>query len=160
MSGYRFVRQYVGGLKALIFDWSGTTADRYVLAPALAFLEVFQKYGVPISMKEARLPMGIRKDLHIKAIIEMESVQQRWKGVHGKLPSQFDVDRMYQDFIPMQLAILPKYSELLPGLSIKFYLLISSFGIFSYTSLIISTGTVNNCKMVECFFSLFVLVYC
>lgn len=115
MSGYRFVRQYVGGLKALIFDWSGTTADRYVLAPALAFLEVFQKYGVPISMKEARLPMGIRKDLHIKAITEMESVQQRWKGVHGKLPSQFDVDRMYQDFIPMQLAILPKYSELLPG---------------------------------------------
>lgn len=115
MNGYRFVRQYVGGVKALIFDWSGTTADRYVIAPAIAFVEVFQKYGVPISMAEARLPMGIRKDLHIKAIIETESVQQRWKNVHGKFPVQADIDRMYQDFIPMQLDILPKYSELLPG---------------------------------------------
>ena len=108
----------MGGLKAVIFDWGGTTADRYVIAPAVAFVEIFQKYGVPISMPEARLPMGIRKDLHIKAIIETESVQQRWKEVHGKFPSQSDVDQMYQDFIPMQLAILPKYSQLLPGSSI------------------------------------------
>ncbi|KAH3729550.1 hypothetical protein DPMN_055521 [Dreissena polymorpha] len=34
---------------------------------------------VPISMKEARLPMGLRKDLHFKASSEIPEVQERWK---------------------------------------------------------------------------------
>jgi len=68
---YRFSRSYSGKLKAAILDWSGTTADKYVIAPAVVFQEVFEKQGVPISMKEARFPMGLRKDLHIKAITEI-----------------------------------------------------------------------------------------
>ncbi len=60
------MRQYRGPLKAVILDWSGTTADKYVLAPAVVFYDVFKKYNVPISMAEARGPMGLRKDLHIK----------------------------------------------------------------------------------------------
>ena len=42
-----------------------TTADKYVIAPAVVFQDVFHKHGVPITMAEARLPMGLRKDLHI-----------------------------------------------------------------------------------------------
>jgi len=37
-----------GPLKAAILDWSGTTADAHVLAPAVVFVEVFKKHGVPI----------------------------------------------------------------------------------------------------------------
>ena len=43
---------------------------------------------VPISMKEARLPMGLRKDLHIKAITEIPEVKERWHSVYGKYPDQ------------------------------------------------------------------------
>ena len=43
---YRFVRSYVGQVKAAILDWSGTTADKYVLAPAVAFVDVFEKHKV------------------------------------------------------------------------------------------------------------------
>ena len=75
---YRFRRSYCGTLKAAILDWSGTTADKYVIAPAVVFQEVFEKQGVPISMKEARQPMGLRKDLHIKAITEIPEVRVRW----------------------------------------------------------------------------------
>ena len=32
---YRYVRKYAGPLKACILDWSGTTADKYVIAPAV-----------------------------------------------------------------------------------------------------------------------------
>ena len=39
-------------------------------------------------MKEARLPMGLRKDLHIKAITEIPEVRDRWKSVYGKYPDQ------------------------------------------------------------------------
>ena len=52
-------------MKGLILDWSGTTADAYVLAPAVVFVQVFQKHGVDVTMSEARGPMGLRKDLHI-----------------------------------------------------------------------------------------------
>ena len=36
-----YARSYRGPVKALVLDWSGTTADAYVLAPAVVFVEVF-----------------------------------------------------------------------------------------------------------------------
>jgi len=114
-SAFRFSRSYVGPVKACILDWSGTTVDKYVLAPAVVFVDVFQKHKVPITMKESRQPMGLRKDLHIKAITEMPEVRQRWKEIHGKYPDQGDVNKMFKDFVPMQISVLGKYSELIPG---------------------------------------------
>ena len=48
---YRYVRKYAGPLKACILDWSGTTADKYVIAPAVVFQDVFHKYGVPFLLQ-------------------------------------------------------------------------------------------------------------
>ena len=112
---YRYLRKYTGPLKACILDWSGTTADKYVIAPAVVFKEVFEKHGVPITMKEAREPMGLRKDLHIKAITEIPEVKERWRERHGKYPTQNCVDKMFKDFVPLQIGNLGTYSTLLPG---------------------------------------------
>ena len=112
---YVYTRRYHGPVQALILDWSGTTADAYVIAPAVVFYEVFKKHGVEISMIEARGPMGLRKDLHIKALTEVPEIRERWKAVHGKDPDQGDVDAMFADFVPMQLACLRQYTTLLPG---------------------------------------------
>ncbi|XP_013396882.1 uncharacterized protein LOC106170255 [Lingula anatina] len=115
MAHYRFLRQYIGPVKAVILDWSGTTADKYVIAPAVVFKDVFEKHRVPITMEEARLPMGLRKDLHIKALTEIPEVRERWHSVYNRYPNQQDVDNMFKDFVPMQLACLPKYTTLIPG---------------------------------------------
>ena len=112
-----FERSYRGRVKALVLDWSGTTADAYVIAPAVVFVEVFKNQGIEISMKEARGPMGLRKDLHIKALTETPEIRERWKSVHGPYPDQPDVDRMFADFVPAQLECLPKYTGLLPGVA-------------------------------------------
>ncbi len=117
MSDFVFNRTYRGKVKALILDWSGTTADAYVVAPAVVFVEVFKKHGVEISMPEARGPMGLRKDLHIKMLTEEPEIAERWKGVHGSYPGQAEVDAMFADFVPMQLACLHKYTDLLPGVA-------------------------------------------
>ena len=109
-----YTRGYRGRVKGLVLDWSGTTADAYVLAPAVVFVEVFSKQNVEISMTEARGPMGLRKDLHIKALTEVPEIRERWKGLHGKYPDQSDVDRMFEDFVPMQLDCLREYTTLLP----------------------------------------------
>lgn len=103
----------------VMLDCSGTTMDRYVDAPAIVFVEVFRKYGLEISMPEAREPMGLRKDLHIKAITEIESVRGRFTAKFGRAPNQSDVDAMFADFVPTQLALLRNgsYHELLPGVA-------------------------------------------
>ncbi|MCH8138602.1 MAG: phosphonoacetaldehyde hydrolase [Proteobacteria bacterium] len=112
-----YERSYRGKVKALILDWSGTVADAYVLAPAVVFTEVFKKHGVEISMFEARGPMGLRKDLHIKALTETPEIRHRWKEIKGKDPDQGDVDAMFEDFVPMQLDCLRQYTGLLPGVA-------------------------------------------
>lgn len=76
--------KFRGPLQACILDWSGTTADEHVLAPAVVFVDVFAKHNVPISMKEAREPMGLRKDLHIGKILEIPSVRERWTQAKGE----------------------------------------------------------------------------
>jgi len=112
---FTYNRTYRGPLQAAILDWSGTCADNFVIAPAYAFVEVFAKHGVPITMIQARGPMGLRKDLHIKALTEMSDIKEAWKAKHGKYPNQKDVDAMFKDFIPMQLKCLPNYTDLIPG---------------------------------------------
>jgi phosphonoacetaldehyde hydrolase len=108
-------REYRGTVKGLVLDWSGTTADKYVIAPAVVFVQVFKNQGVDISMTEARGPMGLRKDLHIKELTKDPAIRQKWKAVHGKYPEQTDVDTMFADFVPAQVACLPEYTDLLPG---------------------------------------------
>jgi len=115
MSACRFHREYRGQVKGLVLDWSGTTADAYVIAPAIVFAEVFRNQGVEISMNEARGPMGLRKDLHIEQLTLDPVIRERWKTVHGRYPDRGDVDRMFDDFVPAQVACLPEYTDLLPG---------------------------------------------
>lgn len=112
---YTYSRSYRGPIKALVLDWSGTLADAYVIAPAVVFVEVFANQGVEISMEEARGPMGLRKDLHIKALCEQPEIAERWKSVKGRYPGPSDVEAMFADFVPAQLNCLRNYTTLLPG---------------------------------------------
>jgi len=116
-SDYVYQRSYQGKVQGLILDWSGTTADAYVIAPAVVFVEVFKRQGVEISMLEARGPMGLRKDLHIKMLTEDPVIRERWKEIKGDYPNQDDVDRMFTDFVPLQVECLPEYTSLLPGIA-------------------------------------------
>jgi len=65
-------------------------------------------------MSEARGPMGLRKDLHIKAMTEIPEIRERWHSIHGQYPNQANVDRMFEDFVPLQLDCLRNYTTLLP----------------------------------------------
>ena len=44
----------------------------------------------------------------------VHSFKLSWKEVHGKYPEQADVDAIYKDFVPMQLACIRQYGTLLP----------------------------------------------
>jgi len=102
-------------LQAVILDWAGTTMDYGCYAPAVVFVDVYRRKGVPISIAEARVPMGAHKKVHIRKISQLEAVAQRWLAQHGRPPTEDDVEAMFQDFIPLQLACLADYADLVPG---------------------------------------------
>jgi phosphonoacetaldehyde hydrolase len=110
-----FQRSYRGPLKAVILDWAGTTLDYGCFAPAVVFVEVYKRRGIPITKEQAREPMGAHKKVHIRMISEMEAVRRMWQGAHGRLPNDDDVETMFRDFVPLQLACLAQYADLIPG---------------------------------------------
>lgn len=112
---FTYSRSYRGPLQAVILDWAGTTQDHGVYAPAVVFIDVFRKWGVEISMEEARRPMGLFKLDHIRAISQMPEVAARWQAVHGSAPTEGDVQAIFRDFQPMQVAAMSRYATLIPG---------------------------------------------
>lgn len=113
---WSYTRVYRGPLQAAILDWSGTVSDIYVIAPARAFVEVFEAFGVPISMAESRIPMGLRKDLHIRALLQIPEITARWEKIKGRKPDlDKDTAEMFSKFNELQLKCLPEYTNLIPG---------------------------------------------
>jgi len=102
-------------IRAVIFDWAGTTVDRGSLAPVRTLERVFADAGVPILEEEARRDMGIAKRDHIAALFSIPRVREAWetKQERGVLPR--DVDDLYERFIPLQFSCLKEYSQVLPG---------------------------------------------
>jgi phosphonoacetaldehyde hydrolase len=112
---FTYRRRYRGKIQAVLLDWAGTTMDFGCMAPAVVFVDVFKRKGVPITMEEARAPMGAHKRVHIQKITQLDPVRKRWQEKHGRLPNDDDVEAMFKDFVPLQLKCLSDYSALIPG---------------------------------------------
>ena len=106
---------YRGPLKAVVLDWAGTTVDYGCMAPAAVFIETFKRRGITITMAQARGPMGMFKKDHIRAIAQMEPVAQQWLAVHDLPITEDDVNAMYHDFLPLQLAVIARACRVIPG---------------------------------------------
>lgn len=102
-------------LRAVIFDWAGTVCDFGSLAPVLALQKLFATAGVPISIEQARGPMGRAKRDHIADVLALPDVSTRWHAVHGHRPLEADIDHLYAQFLPVQLAELRTRATLIPG---------------------------------------------
>lgn len=102
---------------AVVFDWAGTTVDHGSRAPALVFQEIFRRSGVEITSAQSRGPMGMAKRDHIAAILAMPDVAAAWHAQHGGPATDSDIDTLYREFLPLQLAVLADHSDLIAGVS-------------------------------------------
>lgn len=112
---FRYERKYTGKIQAVILDWAGTTVDYGCFSPTGVFLEVFKAEGIEVSMTEARGPMGMHKRDHIKTLLELPRIRQQWKQIKGSEWNEADLDRMFDSFVPKQIACLKDFSKLIPG---------------------------------------------
>jgi phosphonoacetaldehyde hydrolase len=104
-----------GRIEAVIFDWAGTTVDHGCMAPVAAFREVFRRRGVSVSTAAARGPMGTHKRTHIERLCALPEVAAAWRAKNGSAPAAADVDAMFAEFIPLQLAVLRDHADPVPG---------------------------------------------
>jgi phosphonoacetaldehyde hydrolase len=112
---FTYQRRYTGPVRAVVLDWAGTTVDFGCLAPAAVFQRIFADAGVPVSVDEARAFMGRHKRDHIQAMLDTPAVRTRWLEAHGRAPGEADVDRLFAEFVPQQLAALETNRAVIPG---------------------------------------------
>lgn len=101
-------------LKLVVFDWAGTTVDHGSVAPLAAFTRAFAAHGVEVSAAQARAPMGLHKEDHLRAMLRDPEVARRWRQVHGRDATEADVAGLYRAFIPLQMEIIEEHSRLVP----------------------------------------------
>jgi phosphonoacetaldehyde hydrolase len=102
-------------VRAVLLDWAGTTVDHGCFAPVSVFIAVFAARGVDITDAEARAPMGMYKRDHIAAVAAMPAVAERWRAAHGRDVTEADIDALFADAIPQQIAVIPQYAGVIAG---------------------------------------------
>jgi phosphonoacetaldehyde hydrolase len=111
---FHYQRSYRGPVQAVILDWAGTTVDFGSLAPVAAFTRLFAAQGIDLSLDEARGPMGTEKREHIRRLCALPRVAAAWRALHGVTPDEAVIDRLYQEFAPLQIAAIRDSAELVP----------------------------------------------
>ena len=79
--------------KAVVFDWAGTTIDFGSFAPMGAFVETFAKFGVEVTIADARKPMGLPKRAHISQMLYEPHIGSRDAGNNCVSPGKRFEDR-------------------------------------------------------------------
>lgn len=102
-------------IRLVVFDWAGTTVDFGSCAPVAAFVAAFARHGVAVSPAEARGPMGLHKRDHVRELLGLPVVAERWRTAHGRDWREEDVESVYRAFVPLQLEVLDAYADPLPG---------------------------------------------
>jgi phosphonoacetaldehyde hydrolase len=102
-------------VRGVIFDLSGTVIDHGSRGPVVAFAELFARHGVEVSEAEARKPMGAHKRDHIRAMLGEPAIAERWLKATGREPGEDVLDSLYAEFTPLQIEVLERHSDVLPG---------------------------------------------
>lgn len=102
-------------IDCIIMDWAGTAIDFGCFAPLHVFLRVFDEQNVDISYRQAREPMGMLKIDHIRAILSMPDVAEKFEKAHGRAWNDDDVQAMYQSFEKHLFATLHDFTTPMPG---------------------------------------------
>lgn len=98
-------------LEGVIFDWAGTTVDYGCFAPVEVFVSIFEELGIEVTLAEAREPMGMLKWDHIKAMLTMDRINNKWQDIFKRNWTDKDVDDLYKRFEPKLMATLDQFAS-------------------------------------------------
>ena len=102
-------------ISMVVFDWAGTTVDYASSAPAKVFDTVFSRHGMRLTSSEINGPMGMEKKTHIRSLLKLDSASSQFLEKYGRLPSEEDVDALYEEFEDTLSELVASYSTPIPG---------------------------------------------
>jgi phosphonoacetaldehyde hydrolase len=102
-------------IKGIVFDWAGTIVDFGSLAPMGAFVTLFARHGIAISIAQARVPMGLPKIDHIWALGRMAAVAEPWQKLFGRPFDDTDAHQLLHEFEPMSAQAAIDHWDFIPG---------------------------------------------
>jgi phosphonoacetaldehyde hydrolase len=59
--------------------------------------------------------MGRAKREHIAALLALPRIESAWGSRHGRVPTEEDVDRLYEGFLPLQGQVLARHCDVIAG---------------------------------------------
>ncbi|MCL1828004.1 MAG: 2-aminoethylphosphonate--pyruvate transaminase [Oscillospiraceae bacterium] len=102
-------------VKAVIFDWAGTTVDYGCVAPVKGFIDGFRSIGRDITNEMARKPMGLAKIDHTRAIAAMlpepiseEQILKAYEVFEATLLDDIERHCDVKDYVTKTVAALRK----------------------------------------------------
>jgi phosphonoacetaldehyde hydrolase len=101
--------------KAVVFDWAGTTIDFGSFAPMGVFVAAFARFGITVTVAQARAPMGMPKWNHIRTMLNDPSLASQWATAQGSPVDDAAADAVYKIFVPKNKEVVAKYATLVPG---------------------------------------------
>jgi len=107
---------YLGPVKAVILDWTGTAVDFGSFGKIQPFIEGMQQHWVEITAEDVRKYMGLAPWDQLAAIVNDEGVLSRWLDVYGEAPSEYDLDRIFRSIEALMPQSAAMHSDPVPGL--------------------------------------------
>lgn len=102
-------------IQGIVLDWAGTIVDFGSLAPMGAFVTLFARHHIEISIAQARVPMGLPKIDHILALGHMPDVAAQWQDMWGRPFTPEDAQRLLVEFEPMSAQAAMDRRDFIPG---------------------------------------------
>ena len=103
-------------IRLVVLDWAGTTVDFGCFAPVASFANALGRHGVEATAEQVRRPMGLAKRDHLRALLAAPELAGQFRARHGRDWTEADVDRIYDEYIPLQLEAVGAHDRLVPGL--------------------------------------------
>jgi phosphonoacetaldehyde hydrolase len=113
----RMRQRYRGKVQAVILDWAGTTVDYGSLSPIRTLQQLFRQRDIVISDPDVRRHMGLPKRDHIRELLRTPPVAEAWRKLTGRESTESDVEELFLEFQPIQLARLDADSDVIPGVA-------------------------------------------
>jgi phosphonoacetaldehyde hydrolase len=104
-------------IKGIIFDLSGTIIDPFGHGPITGLYDTFRRQHIILDSNEVRCATGNNKLTHIKEILKLSTVQNKWIARKDKLPTEKDADDIFAKYRLIQTHFLQKkdFTTLIPN---------------------------------------------
>jgi phosphonoacetaldehyde hydrolase len=99
----------------VILDWAGTVVDFGCQAPVIALREAFSMRGISISDAQARRDMGKAKADHVRAMLQDEEIDTKWRAIFGKQATDQQVLELMEDLGPLMSDQAARAARLIDG---------------------------------------------